>query len=188
VQVSGYLNGSQQAEPLSLFFKRGGRAKFLADLPALQALIPKAAMAEHFQMTVIPIRWETATETIENVVRVEGLVIRKWQYRDDFFLRMLVFDEQSGIVSTDENNVIHRQPHQVVAVLPEAFYKQVQIKQRMRISGSLVTLEMHERLKHALQQLKEFDVAAQVPSEVLAFTISSLQLFVQVRSMIVFSS
>ena len=144
-------------------------------------------MLLHYMMAIVPKSLTISDTETENTVRVEGIVISKWHFGENYCIRMLVFDENAPIENVKENDVVHRSPHSIISILPETLFKQVQIRQRIRIGGSFTERIYHERLKRALEAMKQQDVAAQVPQEVLAFTVSMVQMYINVKSMIAYT-
>ena len=187
LQVEGYLKDFAYEDSLSQYFSRSGRKNYLKELPPLRELIASGAGVERYMMAVVPKSLTISDTETENTVRVEGIVISKWHFGDNYCIRMLVFDENAPIETVKENGVVHRSPHSIIAILPETLFKQVHERQRIRIGGSFTERIYHERLKKALEAMKQQDVAAQVPQEVLAFTVSMVQMYINVKSMIAYT-
>ena len=187
IQVEGYLKDFAYQDALNHFFKSDGRVKSLKELPELQSLVHSGAGPQRYLMAVVPEKLTRIAPPAETQVRVEGIVFRKWSFGDNHCVRLLVFDENTPIDTIRDNGDIHRSPHSIVAIVPKEIYKQVQIRQRVRISGTFTERIYHEKLSKTLKIMKQDNVISQMPEGVMNFGVSIAQLYVEVKSMIAFT-
>lgn len=173
VSVEGYLTHANYDETLRRFLNVAGAEDFLEahvpteDLDAWRAIQVKRQNAILNATCVEPLG--TGGVKIVNLVDIEGVVVRTWEYPRgdavDRFVRVAVYDEHTPIREDKKGNFGRpfRQPHYINVLLAggktaDDIDVVVRPRQRIRVRGELRDQGRRVTLRDALLSLGSTDV------------------------------
>ncbi len=222
IGVSGYLTHNEYFETIQRFLLSAGEADFLGTVPpedssAWQAitfrrvnLILNACGLESFDQgrkdipagqfrgdsEVLP----TCNARNPNVVMLEGIVARKWEYAQHLFIRLAVYDRFTPFERGEpagKHGRVRRKPHYITV---RFFEKKVagrnvtvELKDHLRLTGSLGSQTVSVTLHQALLETgrpEVIDLLTRLPNADKLQEISARQdsLHVEAASLIVYTA
>lgn len=188
IRVSGYLTHNEYFETIHRFLQAARAESFLKglpeeDLPTWQAVrfrrvnimhnvrglawlqpdgkaAPGPQLAEDEEEAVL------SSSRLNHVV-LEGIVARRWEYADDIFMRLAVYDrftplERGG--KTSNRGRPRRKPHYITVRFPEGKVAgrpvTARLKDRLRVTGSIGEQAAKVTLHQALMETGDEAVVA----------------------------
>jgi hypothetical protein len=121
VNVQGWLEDVPYEESFAAFLERAGRSNLIEQYVELTSLrdrtIQRALTVVTPTKTQNLLNIDSSTEeNPENVVRLEGLVVRTWAYSRNLYVRLAVYDEHSANIGGDGNAGLPRRQARYVTV------------------------------------------------------------------------
>lgn len=163
--VSGWLKDVAYDEGLENFLARAGHLHLLEEYPSLAALRKKTcrrsmtAIIPDGSIDVVP----EETEDVNNLARIEGVVVRIWGYSTHKFVRLAVYDRHEKDLDEQqpEGELPRRKAHYVTVQFTDGLVDGRKIhlkpKNRVRVSGRLTVRGHVETLREWLRHAKLAD-------------------------------
>lgn len=175
VRVDGYITHANYEETLRRFLNVADREDFFdkhippQDMEAWRAIQLRRQNAILNALKIEPVVGKKSQGEGVNLVDLEGIVAKKWEYpRDkavDQFVRIAVYDEFTPTRDDKKGNFgkPYRQPHYVNILFPggkttEGIEVKIKTKQRIRVRGEFRDQGRRVTLRDALISLGSSDV------------------------------